>query len=167
MVKIVAFLMVTQLLCGFWVAGMSVTGLFPSAILREALIRIAVVEMVWHLLMAAMLIRPFLMRNATAWAAVESILLCTAASSGGEAVLAVTRPAVQLSPGVFIPLGGATTAIRIVLEILLVVFLFRARGWFGVGEREGWRTLWNGGWWALLVTGGLGVAYLLAVATRG
>src|SRR5688500_5187209 len=80
-VKIVAFLMVTQLLCGFWVAGMSVIGLFPSAILREALIRIAVVEMVWHLLMAAVLIRPFLMRSATAWAAVESILLCTAASS--------------------------------------------------------------------------------------
>jgi len=45
---------------------------------------------------------------------------------------------------------------------VLTVRLFRERKWFGVGEREGWRTLMREGRWTLAITGAPSRAALAA-----
>lgn len=48
--------------------------------------------------------------------------------------------------------------------LAFTVGLFGARGWFGVGRREGWRTLCAEGLWSLVVTALLELGTLAVVA---
>ena len=167
-VKVVAFLMVLELMCGFWIAGIGAVGLLSDGLLQAPLPRIAVAQFFWQIFLAAVLIRPLLRRHVTAWAAVESVLLCQSAAGVGRVVLMVSeRTTMQLSATTAIILDGTASLLNLAVVGVLAVLLFRVRGWFGVGERQGWRTLWKRGWWALIVTAALDLAFLAALAVSG
>ena len=167
-VKVVAFLMVMELMCGFWIAGIGAVGLLSNGLLQAPLPRIALAQFFWQLLLAAVLIRPLLRRHPTAWAAVEAVLLCQAAAGVARVVLLLSQKgAVWLSATTAIILDGTASLVHLAVVAVLAVLLFRARGWFGVGERQGWRTLWKRGWWALIATAALDLAFLVALAVSG
>jgi hypothetical protein len=153
--------MVAQVLCAFWVAGLTAALGLPRSAFDNPLIRVALALAGWQVLCSLLLVRPLLARSPTAWAAVQGVLLCvTAADLAGLLLLGFGTGLLRSAPSAEL----WRSALRGTIELLLCWHLFRARAWFGVGDREGWRVLWRRGWWALLVTGGLSLAYLTGVA---
>jgi hypothetical protein len=159
-VRIVAFLMIAQFLCGFWVFALGAVLGFTSRYPELPFFRIGLAVFLWQLFCSAVLIRPLFQRSPAAWAGVESILICTLLGSLSTLAMALSRPALVKALG-----PNPVALIRTALEGALAVGFFNARHWFGIGQREGWRVMWRLGWWALVVTGGLMLAELTSLAS--
>lgn len=157
-IRIIVFLMVTNVLCGFWLFALGGTIGLRYEATNSLEGRLALAQFIWVVVCSLFLIRPLLGANATAWAATESIFMSQAAAKLAETVLT--------APLIGFPWGGV---VRGILEVLLCYHLFRARGWFGVGVRDGWRVMWRKGWWALVITSSFNLAGLTlsAMALRG
>jgi hypothetical protein len=159
-VRIVAFLMIAQLLCGFWIVALGAVMGFASRFPGLPFVKIGLGILMWQLFCSAVLIRPLFQRSPAAWAGVESILICTVLGSLSTLAMALARPTLVRALG-----PNPVALVRTVLEGALAVGFFGTRGWFGIGQREGWRVMWRRGWWALVVTGGLMLAELTALAS--
>lgn len=164
-VRVVAFLMVANVLCGFWLVGLAASLGAPSTLLQAPDTRIALALMGWQIVCSLLLVRPLLAGSVTAWAAVQGLLVAEASGDFAGLMLLASFPQLARAPSGGPSQDVCTAAIRSTIELALCILLFRARGWFGVGEREGWRVMWRRGWWALLITGGLTLAYLTAAAS--
>ena len=58
---------------------------------------------------------------------------------------------------ILVPAAISALLLLFTTSMLLAAGLFHARSWFGIGPREGWRTLLRDGWWAVA----LGLAHSL------
>lgn len=159
-VRVLSFLMVSQVLCGFWLAGMFFVAPPTGEGWESGRLGIAAaLALVWRIFCSAILVRPLLKRQTAAWAGVQSILISSALSSMALLpVAAGRRPGLQ--PADFV---------RLSVEAALAVWLFNTRGWFDVAPGEAGRTLWRRGWWALTITSALDLLYLgayIQAATR-
>lgn len=153
-VRVLAFLMVSLLVFGFWMLALALVLGSPGRALTDPLARASLAAFLWQVLASGLLVRPLLRRSATAWAATTGLLACAAASSASLLLLSLSH-------------GGewGLSALRLVVESALAAALFRARGWFQV-PGSGWETLWRRGWWAILATSALSAVYLSTLMAR-
>jgi len=97
------------------------------------------------------------------WSAATGMLFVRSASSAAGTALLLSRALGQpYADGAVFFL--ALCALKAALILTLTIRLFRAREFFGIGERNGWRTLFRDGWWALLLTTVFEGAYLMTFA---
>jgi len=109
-------------------------------------------ECVWAVVTAVFLIGPLLSRSRWAWSMTTGIVYVhcafvvarwasALASSIGGGLNSIPHPTAILF-----------SAIYPALLLLLAFALFRAREWFGVEPRHGWRTMLREGGWAMAVS---------------
>lgn len=154
-----------QMLCAFWIGGMDLVLGGPSGGLSAPLVRISLAMMGWQVLCALLLVGPLLGGNPTGWAGVESLLFCSLLAEVAGLAARFTHPS-PLQVGAPDQQTILTTLFRFAVELTLGVGLYRARAWYGIGEREAWRVMWRRGWWVLVVTAALTLAQLTAFTTQ-
>jgi hypothetical protein len=108
---------------------------------------------VWTFVAALGFCRPFFSGKAWAWSSLAGILFVRLAGGittlAGVAVLEISRPASfnlshLVGPAIYL---GYTLVV-----IALLAAVVRSRGWFGIGDREIWRTMRSKGALAMTIT---------------
>jgi hypothetical protein len=144
------------LMCRLWFS--------PEGPLRSYLV---VATTLWTLGAFAVVLPALARRKRWAWSAAEGLLFVKSASlTAGLASLLLlafrlgaAAPQARADIAMYCGLCAAVAA----SALQLTAALFRARGWFGIEARRGWRTMLQEGWWALLPTLVLEVAYLITL----
>jgi len=144
------FLMASQLFCAgpgwlYLLAGAS-SSVYSSSWGPGNLILGAQVG--WTFLLCGLLVLPLLRGERWGWSGVVALFFVKCA--GGLATL-VSLPFIVRPAAVWAMVWLVLAAYAAVM-FAFTVGLFDARGWYGIGRREGWRTLRAEGLWALLGT---------------
>lgn len=132
----------------FWQPPLDLRLISLSAVLFQ-------ISFAWTVLWAMALLLPLLYQEPFAWSCVAGGLLVKTGQSVGIVVLLLMKWR-RVEPLLLV----YTLALA-----ALAAGMFQARDWFGVGPREGWRTMRRAGW-VLGVTAALDWGALLAWAMR-
>lgn len=109
----------------------------------DTLTALGLLGVLWTTVCCGFLVGPLASGRQWSWAGTMGGLFVKCAAGWSGVACMVAGPALELLPMPLLYSIGVT---------LLARGLFQARGWFGIGEREGWRTMLRRGWWALLIT---------------
>ena len=120
----------------------AVDGLGRSQRLELLLPLLLCLSQLWTVVGALLLIGPMLKARRSAWSRVMAGLLAKTMAASGFAALTLPHA---------LPMGISLLVVA-GFQLGLTWGFFRARDWFGVEKRWGYRTLWREAWWVLVVT---------------